>query len=213
VGHAQCIEHGYYTKLYVAVRYWIEKAFPFTRACYSNTEIPDLPGRGCSIMHGQLRGVQSVKSMVVVRRPRDAALLVSRDADAAGNEYERPLGGRVEFGEFAADAACREMREEIGQELAGLRLLGVLENVFELDGVPGHEIVFVFTARFRDETAYDVEEQVILDDASGRVRVRWRDRLATAPPLVPGGIGRMIGSSAGTSVNRLHHSSRSPSWP
>jgi hypothetical protein len=37
-------EQGYYAKLYTALRHWIEKAFPFTKAYYSNTEIPELPG-------------------------------------------------------------------------------------------------------------------------------------------------------------------------
>ncbi len=37
-------EHGYYTKLYAALQHWIETAFPFTKAYYSNTEVPDLPG-------------------------------------------------------------------------------------------------------------------------------------------------------------------------
>lgn len=36
-------ERGYYTKLYAALRHWIERAFPFTKAYYSNTEIPELP--------------------------------------------------------------------------------------------------------------------------------------------------------------------------
>jgi hypothetical protein len=37
-------ERGYYAKLYAALRHWIETAFPFTKAYYSNTEIPELPG-------------------------------------------------------------------------------------------------------------------------------------------------------------------------
>jgi hypothetical protein len=36
-------ERGYYTKLYAALRHWIEREFPFTKAYYSNTEIPDVP--------------------------------------------------------------------------------------------------------------------------------------------------------------------------
>jgi hypothetical protein len=36
-------EHGYYTKLYAALQRWLERAFPFTKAYYSNAEIPDLP--------------------------------------------------------------------------------------------------------------------------------------------------------------------------
>jgi hypothetical protein len=37
-------EHGYHTKLYAALQHWLERHFPFTKAFYSNTEIPDLPG-------------------------------------------------------------------------------------------------------------------------------------------------------------------------
>src|SRR6266576_1903577 len=37
-------ERGYYTKLHTALRHWIERAFPFAKAYYSNTEIPELPG-------------------------------------------------------------------------------------------------------------------------------------------------------------------------
>ena len=37
-------ERGYYTKLHTALRHWIERAFSFTKAYYSNTEIPELPG-------------------------------------------------------------------------------------------------------------------------------------------------------------------------
>ena len=36
-------ERGYYAKLHVALRHWIEREFPFTNAYYSNTEIPELP--------------------------------------------------------------------------------------------------------------------------------------------------------------------------
>jgi hypothetical protein len=36
-------EHGYYAKLYAALQHWIETSFPFTKAYYSNTEIPNQP--------------------------------------------------------------------------------------------------------------------------------------------------------------------------
>jgi hypothetical protein len=35
-------EHAYYTKLYAALQHWTESAFPFTKAYYSNREIPEL---------------------------------------------------------------------------------------------------------------------------------------------------------------------------
>jgi len=37
-------EHGYYSKLYAALQHWIETAFPFKVAYYSNSEVPGLPG-------------------------------------------------------------------------------------------------------------------------------------------------------------------------
>lgn len=132
--------------------------------------------------------------MVVIRRPRDGAFLVSSDVDAAGNVYERPLGGHVEFGELAADTARREIGEELGQQLRDLRLIEVLENIFVLDGVQTHEVVFLYEAGFADERAYESDEQVIRDDPSGRIRVRWRDPNLMAPRLVPDGIGKVIRS-------------------
>jgi len=101
--------------------------------------------------------------MVLIRRPRDGALLVSEESNPSGEQFHRPLGGHVEFGEPALDTAHREFREEIGQALTGVRLAGVLENIFVWGGATKHEIVFVFTAAFADEAAYEIGEQAILD--------------------------------------------------
>ena len=38
-------ERGYYAKLYAALQRWIDVVFPFTRPCYSNSEIPTPPDR------------------------------------------------------------------------------------------------------------------------------------------------------------------------
>lgn len=68
---------------------------------------------------------QIIKAMAVIRRPRDGALLVSESPDPL---FQRPLGGHVEFGEYALETVHREFREELAQELTDVRLLGVLEN-------------------------------------------------------------------------------------
>ena len=44
----------------------------------------------------------------------------------------------------------------------------------------------------RDASAYDIEKQGILDDESGRIRVRWRQLSDEAPRLVPEGLRDMI---------------------
>jgi ADP-ribose pyrophosphatase YjhB (NUDIX family) len=97
--------------------------------------------------------------MAVIRRPRDNALLVS--AAAGSRPFHRPLGGHVEFGEYAVDTVDREFGEEIGQRLTSVRLLGVLENIFQWQGATQHEVVFVFRADFADPAAYEIEKQPI----------------------------------------------------
>jgi ADP-ribose pyrophosphatase YjhB (NUDIX family) len=138
---------------------------------------------------------QVVKAMAVIRRPRDGALLVSEDADPARALFHRPLGGHVEFGEVAEHAVRRELLEEIGQGLSDIRLLGVLENIFDWDGSRAHEIVFVFAASFQDDSAYEIAEQRILDHADDDTTlVRWRDADAVSPPLYPAGVADLIKS-------------------
>lgn len=129
---------------------------------------------------------QTVKAMAIIRRPRDGALLVSDGTGPAREVFQRPLGGHVELGEYAAQTLRREFIEEIGQEITQLRLAGVLENIFAWDGGTEHEIVFIFTAAFADQAAYEIAEQFILDDAG--TRVCWRAPGSAEPPLVPAGV-------------------------
>lgn len=136
---------------------------------------------------------QVVKAMAVIRRPGDGALLVSEDSNPAGVLFHRPLGGHVEFGEYAEHTVRRELLEEIGQSLSEVRLLGVVENIFDWDGSRAHEIVFVFSASFQDDSAYEIAEQRILDHAADdEALVRWRDADAVSPPLYPEGVTDLI---------------------
>src|SRR5262249_52085096 len=133
--------------------------------------------------------------MAVIRRPRDGALLVSEEVNPSGELFHRPLGGHVEFGEYALDTVHREFREEIGQALTGAQPAGVLENLFVWGGDTKTEIVFVFTASFADEAAYDIGEQAFWD-APDRTRVIWRARGAASPPLYPDGVADLAGAPA-----------------
>jgi len=135
---------------------------------------------------------QIIKAMAVVRRPRDGVLLVSEHVDSGDPPFQRPLGGHVEFGEYAIDTVRREFGEEIGQELTGVRLLGVLENIFGWRGGTEHEVVFIFTAAFAAASAYEIEEQRILDNPDRRVL--WRPADAVSPPLYPAGLTELIAS-------------------
>jgi ADP-ribose pyrophosphatase YjhB (NUDIX family) len=125
--------------------------------------------------------------MALIRRPGDGALLVSEHTDPARAPFHRPLGGHVDFGEYALKTVHREFLEEIGQSLTDVRLLGVLENIFAWDGATQHEIVFMFAASLADPEAYEIAEQYILDEVDNPTRVIWRAAGATSPPLYPAG--------------------------
>jgi ADP-ribose pyrophosphatase YjhB (NUDIX family) len=56
------------------------------------------------------------KAVCVVRRG-DALLLVDGWDPATGTRFHVPAGGGVEFGERAADAVRRELREELGVDV------------------------------------------------------------------------------------------------
>lgn len=70
-------------------------------------------------------------------------------------------------------AAAREIREEIGLDITDLQLLGALENIFTYEGELGHEIVFVYAARFVDGSAYATEEFVVTEDNGDILTARW----------------------------------------
>jgi ADP-ribose pyrophosphatase YjhB (NUDIX family) len=101
--------------------------------------------------------------------------------------FYRPPGGTIEFGERSIDAVQREMLEEIGAELANLRLLGCIENIFDYRGDVGHEIIFIYRADLIDPTFYDCET-IDGQEADGQDFVAvWLPLAAFTPdqPLYP----------------------------
>ena len=78
-------------------------------------------------------------------------LLVHR---APGDEYWALPGGRIEVGEEASVTIVREMKEELGEEVACGRLLHVAENFFDLAGQRNHEIGFYFLASLPESSSY-----------------------------------------------------------
>jgi ADP-ribose pyrophosphatase YjhB (NUDIX family) len=91
-----------------------------------------------------------------------------------GSPFYRPLGGAVEFGETTEAAIDRETMEEVGLEVTDLKLLNVMENLFVLEGNPGHEIVYVYDGRFTDTSAYRRESFVVTEDNGEILKASWR---------------------------------------
>lgn len=82
----------------------------------------------------------------------------------------RPLGGGTEVGEPAEAAVARELREELGLEVARARFLGVLENIYEHHGVTGHELVMAYDVTL---AAPPADAPLEFFDGTIRIEVRW----------------------------------------
>ena len=83
-------------------------------------------------------------------------ILVGEGYDPVKREtFYRPLGGGIEFGERAEETIQREVREEIGAEVASLQYLFTLENIFTFNGEPGHEIVMVYDGSLAEGALYE----------------------------------------------------------
>lgn len=93
--------------------------------------------------------------LAVIVRPADRAILVMRGYDRHKlQEFYRPLGGGIEFGETSQQALQREMVEELGVTVRLVRNLGTLESIFVHDGAPYHELVILWLAEFDNPALY-----------------------------------------------------------
>lgn len=88
-----------------------------------------------------------------LRGPADAleVLLIRRSKPPRAGEWSLP-GGRIEWGERAADAALRELREETGVEAELLGVVEVVDGMFPApEGEPGdgfHYVLVDYAARW-----------------------------------------------------------------
>lgn len=105
-----------------------------------------------------------VKAIAVIRRGDALLLSFAVDPDS-GTRYGRFLGGGIEPGERADEALRRELREELGVEIAALRRVGVIENLYASATRQIHEVIFVFTAAFVDPGLYRCEHFAVNEAA------------------------------------------------
>ena len=75
--------------------------------------------------------------VLVMRRGR---VLLGRRRGSHGEGYYAAPGGHIEFGESFEQAACREVLEETGMEIADLRLLSVGNYIFKREDGGRHYI-------------------------------------------------------------------------
>lgn len=144
---------------------------------------------------------------ICVFRHEGRILVASGRDSVTGQRFMRPLGGQVEFGERAVEAIEREIREEIQAGIGHPVLLGVLENVYLYEGVPGHQVVFVFDAQFRDRELYRRAEIPIAEDVwTGPARwVALASLSGSGTPLYPEGLLALLLDAEAPPRPTTHH--------
>ncbi len=115
-----------------------------------------------------------VKAMLIAASDDLAyhAVTLNPPTDENPDGYHRLIGGSVELGETHHDAIVREVAEELGATILDLAFAATLENIFRIDGVLGHEIVFLYSGRLEPQPA---RRAATLTESDGSiVPVVWR---------------------------------------
>lgn len=133
----------------------------------------------------------SIRNISVGLPVRSGHVLVLDGIDRVKGElFHRAIGGGIEFGETAEAALRREFAEELGVALGVVELLGVIENIFEYEGQPGHEIAHVFAVDSAEIDAIPLDARLrVLDEGSP---VRWVPIRETSRPFYPTGVAGIL---------------------
>lgn len=131
---------------------------------------------------------------ICIFRRRDKILVFEGHDPLKNQTFYRPLGGGIEFGERSDEALRREMMEELKAEVADLKYLGTLENIFVFNGKAGHEIVQVYDGRLVNSGLYEQAEISGTEADGGHFKALWKqlDEFNPQTPLYPDGLLEML---------------------
>lgn len=117
---------------------------------------------------------QRIRAIALCLLRRGNQILVHEGYDSISQQsFARPLGGGIDFGETSQQAVIREIREELGAAITAVKLLGMVESIFDYEGQPGHELVFVYDGEFVDSSFYGQEELMVVE-GKRQFTARWR---------------------------------------
>lgn len=93
---------------------------------------------------------------------RGRMLLIKDEELSNGKPCYRPIGAKLEFGEYSWEAIRRETRALIGEEVKNLEFVaGPSEVVTEINNKMRHEIIFLFKGELDTDTTEKVSEALI----------------------------------------------------
>ena len=119
---------------------------------------------------------------------RGTRILVGEGYDRVkGQRFYRPLGGAIEAGESAEEAAVRELREELGVDIKVTGHLATMEYRFVYEDKPGWEITELIEAAFMSAIAPEATH--VPEEGWA---VKWIDPGALDAPLYPTGLTELL---------------------
>lgn len=95
-----------------------------------------------------------INARAIIRQ--DGKVLVCRFLDKQAKYYFFP-GGGVEFGEGVETALRRELQEELGAGVTTATFIGGVENFFDNDGQPYHELNLLFSVTIDTSNPHSAE--------------------------------------------------------
>src|SRR3989304_1326507 len=75
---------------------------------------------------------------------KDSKILMGKRGNVFGKGSWAFPGGHLEFGEKTKDCVTRELGEEVGIRPVGMRILGIVNDIPNIDGQENHYIRFVY---------------------------------------------------------------------
>ncbi len=85
----------------------------------------------------------------------------------------RPLGGTIEPGETREIALTREFAEELNTEIVITGNWRVFENIYDHEGVLGHEYCFATGVSLVDKSLYSKNIIAFSEDSGAECRATW----------------------------------------
>ncbi len=85
------------------------------------------------------------------------------------------VGGRVKIGESSEETLKREIYEEMGKEIEIQEYVSTIENFFNADDMPYHEIMFVYKADFKNGEDKKIKDSIKNVEGEDELRYDWID--------------------------------------
>lgn len=116
---------------------------------------------------------KEIRPVVLGIAKKNNKILVSEGYDKVKNQtFYRCLGGGIEFLETSQESLKREFKEELGIDIEVGEYCGIAENIFTFQGKDGHEIIFFYNIKIRED---DYKEKFPMIDDDGEGEAIWVD--------------------------------------